>query len=180
MHGARAGRCSLDAALGRGTVDSHVLEDSVESFIQQWRDAAVEGVAYARFEGSPLLEVQLHGTLMQLFERTGPYAAPPGPIRLIVHAVASAWSLPATAAPNIAVIGPGRFSLVGHVERVQGNLMRVNVGFPMVVGMDPTDAATPRPNEGDTLVCDTLAPAHAFVLPRPNMQRIAISSDDQV
>lgn len=142
----------------------------------RWRAHATEGVAFARAEGSPLLEVALGDAVVQLFERTGPYEAPVGPVRLVVHAVAAHWSLEEAAAPSLAALGPARLRVVGRVVDRDDDLVVIDAGVPVVLGLDPADGAAPRPEPGFWLSCETLAPAQAFVL----RERRPAATDDQV
>jgi len=157
-----------------------MFEDSVDGFIDRWRRHATDGVAFARAEGSPLLEVAVGSAVVQLFERTGPYDAPTGPVRLIVHAVASAWAVGADDAPSLAAVSPARLRISGTVVEVDGAMAVVDAGVPVVLGLDPLDAALPRPAVGDRLACESLVPAQAFVLRSSGPRRAADAVDDQV
>ncbi|MBW6455226.1 MAG: hypothetical protein K0A98_05025 [Trueperaceae bacterium] len=157
-----------------------MFEDSVEGFIDRWRRHAVDGVAFARAEGSPLLEVAVGGAVVQLFERTGPYDAPTGPVRLIVHAVASSWTSGSTDDPSLSAVSPARLRIVGTVVEVEGSLAVVDAGVPLVLGLDPLDDAQPLPSVGDRLACESLVPAQAFVVRSSGPRRAADPVDDQV
>jgi len=157
-----------------------MFEDSVEGFIDRWRRHAVDGVAFARAEGSPLLEVAVGGAVVQLFERTGPYDAPTGPVRLIVHAVASAWTIGTSDLPSLSAVSPTRLRIVGTVVEVDGTLAVVDAGVLLVLGLDPLDDAQPLPSVGDRLACESLVPAQAFVLRSSGARRAADPVDDQV
>lgn len=157
-----------------------MFEDSVEGFIARWRRHAIDGVAFARAEGSPLLEVAVGGAIVQLFERTGPYDAPTGPVRLIVHAVASSWTLGSDDAPSLSAASPARLRIVGPVIEVDGAMAVVDAGVPVVLGLDPLDDAQQRPSVGDRLACESLPPAQAFVLRSSGPRRVADAVDDQV
>lgn len=157
-----------------------MFEDSVEGFVDRWRRHAVDGIAFARAEGSPLLEVAVGGAVVQLFERTGPYDAPTGPVRLIVHAVASSWTTGSDDAPSLAALSPARLRISGSVVEVDGAMVVVDAGVPVVLGLDPVDGAQPWPATGDRLVCESLVPAQAFVLRSSGARRAADAVDDQV
>lgn len=157
-----------------------MFEDSVEGFIDRWRRHAVDGVAFARAEGSPLLEVAVGGAIVQLFERTGPYEAPTGPVRLIVHAVASSWTTGSDEAPALSAVSPARLRIAGEVVEVDGAMLVVDAGVPVVLGLDPRDGDQPRPSVGDRLACESLLPAQAFVLRQSGPRRAADAIDDQV
>jgi hypothetical protein len=158
-----------------------VFEDSVEGFITRWRHLGVSGHAFARAEGSPLLEVGVGEWVLHLFERTGPYAAPTGPVRLIVHAVAEAWREEPEGTPlAFAVIAPTRFRIVGRVTELDGPLLGVDVGIPLVVGLDARGEQLALPKVGALFSCDTLAPAHGFVLPVGRARSLSLSPDEEV
>lgn len=158
-----------------------MFEESVEGFIARWRHCAVVGHAFARVEGSPLLEVAIGERVLQLFERTGPYGAPTGEVRLIVHAVATAWDSEVSGdAASCTMLTPTRFRLVGPVIERDGPLVVIDAGFLLVVGLDARELAVTWPRVGFTLSCETLAPAHAFVLPAQRARGAGLSPDEQV
>jgi len=165
-----------------------MFEDSVEGFIARWRAHATDGFAFARAEGSPLLEVGVGNAVLQLFERTGPYEAPTGRVRLVVHAVASAWiAVPqvAGAVPSLAAAGLSRLRLAGRVIEADSPLVVVDAGVPIVLGLDLAVAAASAepssfPAVGSWLVCDTLAPAHGFVIRTGGQRGQVAATDDQV
>jgi hypothetical protein len=162
-----------------------MFEDSVEGFIARWRAHATDGVAFARAEGSPLLEVEVGNAVLQLFERTGPYEAPTGRLRLIVHAVARSWVVAPPevgAVPSLAPSGLSRLRLAGRVVEAEAPLVVVDAGVPVVLGLDAAagDGAASFPSVGSWLACDTEAPAHGFVLRRIGPRAPSASPDDQV
>ena len=157
-----------------------MFEDSVEGFIDRWRRHAIDGAAFARAEGSPLLEVAVGGAVVQLFERTGPYDAPTGPVRLIVHAVASSWTVGSDDPPSLSAVSPARLRISGTVVEVDGAMAVVDAGVPVVLGLDPSDEAQPLPTVGDRLACESLVPAQAFVVRSSGPRRAADAVDDQV
>lgn len=156
-----------------------MLEESVEGFVARWRAHAARGTAFARLEGSPLLEVALGETVVQLFERTGPYDAPAGPVRLVVHGVATRWSLDGSEGPSLAALGPARLRVSGRVVERDADVVVVDAGVPVVVGLMPADDGPSLPEAGDWITCETLAPAQAFVIREP-VRRAVASPDDQV
>ena len=158
-----------------------MFEESVEGFIARWRHVATTGQAFARAEGSPLLEVAIGDRVLQLFERTGPYAAPAGAVRLIVHAVTDSWRCDAVLAErSLAVIAPTRLRLQGVVSEREGPLVVVDAGIPVVVGLDARGVNVAWPEVGSWLSCETLAPAHGFVLPAVRVRTASTSPDEEV
>ncbi len=152
----------------------------MEGFVDRWRRHATEGVAFARAEGSPLLEVSVGGSVVQLFERTGPYDAPTGPVRLIVHAVVAAWAIDMGATVTLSAVSPARLRICGSVIELDGQLAVIDAGVPVVLGFDPADATQQLPAVGDRLVCVSQVPAQAFVLRSSGPRRAADAVDDQV
>jgi hypothetical protein len=166
-----------------------MFEDSVEGFIARWRAHATDGFAFARAEGSPLLEVAVGDAVVQLLERTGPYEAPTGPVRLVLHAVASSWTVTAAgladARPSLAAVGLARLRLAGRVVESEHPLVVVDTGVPVVLGLDAGSVSVSEPppsfpEVGDWIVCDTLSPAHGFVMKRSGERGPTPSPDDQV
>ncbi len=162
-----------------------MFEESVEGFIARWRAHATDGVAFARAEGSPLLEVEVGNAVLQLFERTGPYEAPTGRLRLVLHAVATSWSVAdpeGVAEPSLAAAGLSKLRVAGRVVESEAPLVVVDAGVPVVLGLDPNGAPSGStfPAVGSWLACDTQAPAHGFVLRRISARGPTASPDDQV
>jgi hypothetical protein len=153
-----------------------VFEESVEGFIARWRPHAVDGRAFARAEGSPLLEVDVAGTVLQLFERTGPYDAPAGPVCLIVHAVVDDVRV-VDAPPHLTALAPARFALAGRVLERDGVFAVVDVAGTRLVLASEAEGSWPPP--GTALACETLAPAQAFVLRRAR-RAFVVATDEQV
>jgi hypothetical protein len=164
-----------------------MFEDSVEGFIARWRAHATDGVAFARAEGNPLLEVAVGDAVLQLFERTGPYEAPTGPVRVLVHAVAATWSVTPDATgdevPSLAAAGLARLRLAGRVIEAAAPLVVVDAGVHVVLGLDADGTQDPAgafPTVGSWLTCDTVAPSHGFVLRSAHPRGPVASPDDQV
>jgi hypothetical protein len=63
------------------------LESSEQEFTTRFAEFAAQGTVYAQVEGSPLLEFAAGGRVLYLFDRCGPYAARPGPARVVVHGI---------------------------------------------------------------------------------------------
>ncbi len=165
-----------------------MIEDSVEGFIARWRAYATEGTAFARAEGSPLLEVAVGHTIVQTLERTGPYGAPTGPIRLILHAMTDALTPAASEQRSLSAVGLGRLELTGTVVAREGAVAVVDAGAPVVVGIDDgrvggadlLDQDVDGPEVGAWVTCASFAPLHAFVLPPERARSAVPPPDDQV
>ena len=139
-----------------------MVEDSVESFVIQFRPYAAEVEILPRIEGSPLIECFVAGKILHVLERTGPYDARPGRTKLILSVV-SEKIIPLTetkkafSAPSI-----GRIKAQGVVLAREEESLIVDAGLPLVVSSFnelPTDTA-----QGDWVSFDSLAPLHGFVV----------------
>jgi hypothetical protein len=139
-----------------------MIEEGPESFLQHWRAYAAPARLFPRPEGKPLLEAEVAGRILQLFERTNPYHAPPGPARLVLHATVERWD-PAEAG-DAALRVPALGSLQGRGEVVhrEGRTVVVDVGAPLVLTL--AGGAAPA-SEGHWIEFEAPAPLHAFVLP---------------
>ena len=157
-----------------------MLEDSVEGFIARWRAHATDGVAFARAEGSPLLEVAVDDAVLQLFERTGPYDAPTGQVRLILHAVATRWSTADGGVPGLAAVGPASLRVAGSVVEREPPFVVVDAGVPVVLALEPEDEPRAVPEIGAWIACETLAPAHGFVIRHGLARKPTVPTDDLV
>ncbi len=165
-----------------------MIEDSVEGFIARWRTYATGATAFARAEGSPLLEVAIGNTVLQTLERTGPYGAPTGPIRLILHAMTDALAPAASEERSLNAVGLGRLELTGIVVAREGAVTVVDAGAPVVVGVDDgraggydvLDEEIDGPEIGAWVTCSSMAPLHAFVLPPERARSAVPPPDDQV
>lgn len=141
------------------------LETSETEFTAAFAAFAATGELYPQREGSPLLEFASGGRVLYLFDRCGPYAAPPGPARVIVHGVLD----PA----RVAVLAPGEHEEALHVQGVSavsgvGRLTQagrrtwvVQARLPLVLAaFEPLPDAAP----GDWVGFATLPPLHGFVV----------------
>lgn len=141
-----------------------MLEDSPESFIARWRKHAATVELFPHTEGSPLLEARAGQALVQLFERTGPYLARPGRAQVIIHPVTESVQRAddENAAPGIEVTGVSQFDVLGRVVSVEGPLVVVDAGVPLVVAVLNQPAETLEP--GELVRFSNRPPAHGFVL----------------
>lgn len=148
-----------------------MIEDSPESFVQRWGRFAADARLFARPEGSPLLEADVGGALLQLFERTNPYLAEPGPARVLVHPVVDAIRRANGAAAGgkrIEVPSRGALRAVGTVVAREDSVLVVDAGAPLVVAADAAPAEDVGP--GTWVRFDAEPPVHGFVLPRPRRE----------
>lgn len=157
-----------------------MIEDSVEGFVARWRGHAVRATAFARAEGSPLLELGIGEAVVQTFERTGPYLAPTGAVRVVLHAMTHGFDPAAPDERRLEGAGLGRLELAGAVIERDGALVVIDAGHPVVVGLDdPAGEAVP-PGVGAWVSCVSLAPVHAFVLPPERTSVVGVPTDELV
>jgi hypothetical protein len=157
-----------------------VIEESVEGFVARWRTHAVRATAFARAEGSPLLELGIGDAVLQTLERTGPYLAPTGPVRVVLHAMTRGFEPAGQGERRLAGAGLGRLELAGAVVERDGPLVVIDAGYPVVVGLDdPAGEALP-PGVGTWVGCVSLAPVHAFVLPPERARVDGLPTDELV
>ena len=159
-----------------------MIEDSPESFVSRWRKHAASVELYPRNEGSPLLEARAGGTLVQLFERTGPYLGKAGAAQVIIHPVTDGVQRVSdpTVEPGIEVTGVSRFEVCGRVVSVDGRMAVVDAGVPLVVAVlqPPEQALQP----GELISFVNQPPAHAFVVvdERRGLNRREEHKDDTI
>lgn len=148
---------SAEAPLDEG------VEESPEAFVERWREHAVDAVLFPRPEGVPLLECEVGGTVIQVFERTGPYLSRPGPAKLIVNPTTAAL-VPAGPAelPRVETRGLSRLAAVGTVVRREGRVVVVDAGVPLVVAVEGALPAGVGP--GSLVAFESEAPVHGFVV----------------
>lgn len=145
-----------------------ILESSEAEFASRYRAFAARGELYPQPEGSPLLEFASQGRVLYLFDRSGPYAAAPGPAELIVHGI-----LDPAHPPRLGEGGPGEFREqltalgvsavegVGEVLTASAQVWVVRARLPLVLA-----AFQPLPpvKVGEWVAFQTLPPLHGFVV----------------
>jgi hypothetical protein len=157
-----------------------VIEDSVDGFVARWRTHAVRATAFARAEGSPLLELGIGDAVVQTLERTGPYLAPTGPVRVVLHAMTRAFAPAAHDERRLEGSGLGRVEIAGAVVERDGPLVVIDAGYPVVVGLDDPAGEGVLPGVGAWVSCVSLAPVHAFVLPPERSSVAGVPTDELV
>ncbi len=146
-----------------------MLEDSIESFVTQWKPYAATAELFAHFEGSPLLECRAAGKIFHVFERTGPYLSQPGMVQMIIHPVTESVIKLADGSKQFEVIGHSQIRAQGILLLRQENILVIDAGIPLVVGVLgdlPADL-----NLGDWLHFESSRPIHGFVLPPARTDR---------
>jgi hypothetical protein len=140
-----------------------MVEDGPDAFLQRWRAYAAKAALFARPEGSPLLEAEVDGVVLQLLERTNPYLAPPGPARLVVNAVVGSLELCEEAEADLTVPRRGALAGCGRVLEREGRLVAVDCGAPLVLACEREPGA--QVASGAWVRFEATPPIHAFVLP---------------
>jgi hypothetical protein len=152
-----------------------VFEESVESFLTQWRPYAADVILFPRTEGSPLLECRAAGVIFGVLERTGPYTAPVGPAKLILHLNTEAVVSCNVQEKKLEVLGPSRLQATGLIVLRQQQMVIIDAGTPLVVGsfapLLDTLAA------GDWVTVAALPPVHGFVVPTTRTALATVHSE---
>lgn len=141
-----------------------MIETGVDAFVVRWRKRAAEAVLFGRPEGSPLLEIDCGGAIVQLLERTHPYASVPGRTKVIVNPTAATLEpAAADAIPSLDVPSMGALAGTGAVVEIDDHVLVLDVGVPIVLACE--DAAhTQRWSVGDLVRFESKPPVHGFVV----------------
>ena len=139
-----------------------VIEESPDAFVDRFRSYATRATLFARPEGSPLLEADVAGTIVQLLERTNPYDAPPGAATLILNPTAhDLHDAGPDAVAALQVPERGALRGAGAVLAQAPGALVVDAGVPVVLAVEEADAWP----VGRHVAFDAAPPIHAFVLP---------------
>ncbi|ADV66247.1 hypothetical protein [Deinococcus maricopensis] len=136
------------------------LESTPEEFAARFAAFAAQGVVYPQPEGSPLLEFTAGGRVLYLFDRSGPYAARPGPARVVVHGVARRWALSDAREEALGAVGVSAVEGVGVVLSVARQVLVVQARLPLVLGVLGGAAGV---SVGDWVAFETEPPLHGFL-----------------
>lgn len=142
------------------------LETSETEFAERYAPHAAQGTLYPQHEGSPLLEFLAGGRVLYLFDRCGPYAARPGPARVVVHGLLDPDGTevlrPHTAAEErLTVQGVSAVTGCGQVVEASRRVWVVQARLPLVLA---AFGALPPAQPGDWVTFRTLPPLHGFVV----------------
>ncbi len=154
-----------------------MFEESVESFIAQWRPYAAQVQLFAHVEGNPLLECGVAGVIFGVLERTGPYLAHPGAAQLILHCVTETVVKAGSFERSLKVTDLSRLQVQGVVLLRRGAMVVVDAGVPLVTG-----SFTPLPGDvaaGDWLSFETLPPVHGFLVPTSSQSKL-LTPDSEI
>lgn len=153
-----------------------MFEESVESFITQWRPYAADVTLFPHTEGSPLLECRAGDAIFGVLERTSPYAAHSGAAKLILHLMVESVHVIDEQTRTLEVSGPSRLHASGVVLLRQGQMIVLDAGAPLVVG-----SFSPLPEElaaGSWVSLAALPPVHGFLVPRVLRSTLAATDSE--
>jgi hypothetical protein len=139
-----------------------MFEESVETFIVRWRPFTTAVRLFSRTEGSPLLECEVAGTILQVLERTGPYLSIPGDARMILNITTDRLEVVSARQKRIESTGIGAVRVAGVVLLREEDMIVVDGGAPLVVGVHEPLADSVA--AGDFVVFDAIPPIHGFVV----------------
>lgn len=142
-----------------------MIEDSLEGFMSRWRQHAATVELFPHTEGCPLLECRAGEAVIQLFERTGPYLAHPGPAKVIVHPIADELTLqePGATVSRLEALGVSRIGASGAVLHRDGQVLVVEAaGVPLVVAA--VNLLEAEVAAGSYVTFTSQAPVHGFVV----------------
>lgn len=128
----------------------------------RWRPFTTAVRLFSRTEGSPLLECEVAGTILQVLERTGPYLSTPGPARMILNVTADRLEVVGTRQKRIESTGIGAVRVAGVVLLREEDMVVVDGGAPLVVGVH--EALADSVAAGDFVVFDAVPPIHGFLV----------------
>lgn len=156
-----------------------MIEDGPDAFMKRWREYASDAVLFARAEGSPLLEAEVGGVVMQLFERTNPYLGSPGAARVLVNPTATLIEPTSEEAKELVVPTRGTVTGRGRVVDAEGRIVVVDAGTPIVLACEQAsllDVAT----VGAWVRFEAALPIHGFVVPgRPRARPVDSTPVDE-
>ena len=140
-----------------------MIEESIESFITQFRAYAAPVEVLARTEGSPMLECVVGQHVLHLLERTNPYGAQPGQRQIIINPTAVTIEPCETSQKQLNPTALSELSAVGLVLERQEEALIVDAGVSLVVNM--FEAFPEEIIAGDWVRFQSLAPIHGFYVP---------------
>lgn len=153
-----------------------MIEDSVESFILQYKPYAVSVEIVASIEGSPLIECSIQAKVLHFLERTGPYLSSAGKKMVILNVTVEHLSPSDEQHKSFEVLGLSRLKARGLVIEHQGINVIVDVGITLVVSCLQNAAEI---LVGDWVAFEGIAPIHGFVIAEFN-QRPSFRDEDSL
>ena len=154
-----------------------MIEESVESFITQFKPYAAPVEVLPHVEGSPLLECVVGRTVIHLLERTSPYAARPGMGQVIINPTTLGLEPSAEAIKELLAPALSQLKVTGLVLERQEGAVIVDAGVPLVVTLFSDVPETLA--AGDWVQFESITPVHGFFVPaaRRSPQQRAADAD---
>ncbi len=153
-----------------------MIEDSVESFISQFKPYALELTLMPHVEGATLVECVVATKVLHFMERTNPYLSISGQQNVILNASSNALKPSLDTQKSFEVSALSQIKANGLVlERSARNVI-VDVGVTLVVSLFDTDAEV---TVGDWVSFESFAPMHGFVVYEPS-QQIQYREEDSI
>ena len=139
------------------------MEDSIESFIAQFKPYAATVQLLSKLEGSPLLECVAGQKVIHLLERTGPYSSRPGKAQVILNPMTDALYKTDQAEKSFSVTAISRLKAQGLVLERGENVVIIDAGIPLVVSLFNKSSEV---HPGDYVSFESLPPVHGFIVPK--------------
>ncbi|WP_412026808.1 hypothetical protein [Deinococcus yunweiensis] len=143
------------------------LETSEREFTARFMEYAAQGLLYPQTEGSPLLEFSSGGRVLYLFDRCGPYAAPPGPASVVIHGILEALTPLPDGAERVELLSVQGVSGVEGQGQVLAGGSRdtwvIHARVPLVLSSFTGGPSLPP---GSWVAFRTVPPLHGFVVGR--------------
>ena len=141
-----------------------MIEDSLESFITQYKPYAFEAEILARAEGSPLVECIAKQKVIHFLERTAPYLSTPEKHTVILNAVVKNVLLTDDKEKQFDSPALSQLNANGLVLEHHGQHLVVDVGVNVIVSsLEPFDEIA----LGDWISFGSEVPLHGFVIATP-------------
>ena len=139
------------------------MEDSIESFIAQFKSYAVTVDLLPKIEGSPLLECVVGQKVIHLLERTGPYLSRPGKTQIIVNPSIEILLISESTKKFFQVTALSCIKAQGLVLDHSQNTLIVDVGIPLVVSLLNNNQIA---HLGSYISFESVPPIHGFIVPK--------------
>ncbi len=138
-----------------------MIEDSVESFILQYKPYAITAEIVASNEGNPLIECVVQTKVLHFLERTAPYLSAAGKRNIILNCSTEALSICSEPQKSFEVTGLSKLKARGLVLEQHGENLILDAGITFIVSSftEPSSVAV-----GDWVEFECIAPIHGFVL----------------
>jgi hypothetical protein len=145
-----------------------MIEESLESFVVQYKPYAVTADLLAKTEGSPLVECIIAKKVVHFMERTSPYLSTPGKHNVIINGIINALNPTEQKHKSFNSPSLSKVQATGLVLEHHGNNLVVDVGMTLVLSSFEGFSEIAL---GDWISFESLAPLHGFVLTKSAEQR---------